>query len=162
MRILTQWLIWIPLVSVYFLRTTKAQIAGPASIQKAAAVTTGSSSSFSLSFSANTIGGDFILVACDYDTSVTPSSVSDSQGNVFTPVGNQLTSSRGARSRDYYAKTIDAQTDRRGVRYSESPHRPFAKWLSAYPVCGLRVLCFAGIERATYFIFDNGRITDLP
>ena len=45
----------------------------------------------SLAFPANTLAGDLLLVAFDYDTSATPSSVTDSQGNIFTAVGNQLT-----------------------------------------------------------------------
>jgi len=37
-----------------------------------------------------------ILVAFDFDTNTTPTSVTDSQGNTFTQVGNQLTSPGGA------------------------------------------------------------------
>ena len=68
-------------------------------------------SSFSLSFPGNTAPGDLILVAFDYDTNTTPSSVTDTQGNVFTPIGNQLTSPGGTRSRVYYAKNIKGGAD---------------------------------------------------
>ena len=40
-----------------------------------------------------------------------PSSVTDSQGNLFTPVGNQLASPGGTRSRVYYAKNIKGGAD---------------------------------------------------
>jgi len=80
-------------------------------LQEAASEAGGSPNILSLSFPANTQSGDLLLVAFDYDNSVTPSSVSDSQDNAFTAVGNQLCSPGGARSRVYYAKNIKGGTD---------------------------------------------------
>ena len=65
-----------------------------------------SANSLSVSFPANTSAGDLILVGLVFDTSAMPSSVTDSQGNTFTPVGTTLTSSGGTRSAVYYAKNI--------------------------------------------------------
>ena len=79
--------------------------------------------SYALSFSSNTGPGDFILVGFGYDTSVTPSSVTDSQGNVFHPVGNQLTSPGGVRSRVYWAKKIKGGPDTVTVKLSANSSR---------------------------------------
>ena len=67
------------------------------------------------------------MVAFDYDTNNTPASVTDSQGNVFTPVGNQLTSPGGARSRVYYAKNIKGGADTVTVKLSGN-----SSWLELY------------------------------
>ncbi len=84
----------------------------PASfVQAAGSAASGTPRTLSLSFPANTTAGDLILVAVDYSSNVTSSSVSDSQGNVFTPVGNQLSSPGGALSRVYYAKNIKGGAD---------------------------------------------------
>jgi hypothetical protein len=82
-----------------------------ASVQATARAATVASKSLSLSFPANTVAGDIVLVAFDYDSNSVPSSVTDSQGNVFYPVGNQLTSPGGSRSRVYYAKNIKGGAD---------------------------------------------------
>jgi len=58
------------------------------------------------------------LVAFDFDTNSTPSSVTDSQGNVFTEVGSQLTSPGQTRSRVYYAKNIKGGADTVTVKLS--------------------------------------------
>jgi chitodextrinase len=79
--------------------------------QVAANSAPGSASTLSLSFLKNTVAGDLILVAFDFATSATPSSVTDSQGNVFTEVGAQLTSPSGVLSRVYYAKNIKGGAD---------------------------------------------------
>ena len=84
----------------------------------------GAASSVSLAFPANTLAGDLLLVAFDYDNSVTPSSVTDSQGNVFTAVGNQLTTPGGALSRVYYAKNIKGGADTVTVTLSASLQLP--------------------------------------
>jgi hypothetical protein len=81
----------------------------------------------SLSFPANTAAGDLIMVGFDYTTSATPSSVSDSQGNVFTAIGNQLTSPGGARSRVYYAKNIKGGADTITVTLTAT-----SSWLELY------------------------------
>ncbi len=84
----------------------------PASfVQAVASAALGAPSSLSLPFPANTLAGDLLLVAFDYSSNVTPSSVSDSQGNVFTPVGNQLSTPGGALSQVYYAQNIKGGAD---------------------------------------------------
>ena len=50
-------------------------------------------------------------MAFDYSSGVTPSSVTDSLGNVFSPVGNQLSTPGGALSRVYYAGKITGGAD---------------------------------------------------
>jgi hypothetical protein len=57
-------------------------------------------------------------VAFDYDTNSTPSSVTDSQNNVFTAIGNQLTTPGQTRSRVYYAKNIHGGADTVTVQLS--------------------------------------------
>jgi hypothetical protein len=74
----------------------------------------------SLAFPSNTQAGDLLLVAFDYDSSVTPTSVTDSQGNAFTEVGSQLSSPGGALSRVYYAKNIKGGADTVTVTLSAS------------------------------------------
>jgi Protein of unknown function (DUF4038)/Putative collagen-binding domain of a collagenase/Putative Ig domain len=112
MRILAQRLIWTLLVSLYFLPATSAQVMGPVFVQQAAGAAAGTSSSFSLSFSGNTIAGDTILVAFNFDEYAGTNSVTDSQGNIFTGVGARLNSPDGViRSRVYYAKNIRGGAD---------------------------------------------------
>jgi len=81
------------------------------SVQAVANAVSGPANSLSLSFPRSTGAGDVILVAFDYDTNATASAVTDSQGNVFTAVGNQLTSPGGSRSRVYYAQNIKGGAD---------------------------------------------------
>jgi hypothetical protein len=81
------------------------------SVQAIANASSGSVNSLSLSFSQNTVAGDLILVAFDFDTNATPSSVTDAQGNVFTEVGSQLTSPGQNRSRVYCASNIKGGAD---------------------------------------------------
>ena len=81
----------------------------------------------SLSFPAKTAAGDLILVAFDYDTNSTPSSVTDSQGNVFTAVGSQLTSPGGARSVVYFANNIKGGADTVMVNLSAN-----SSWIELY------------------------------
>ena len=64
-------------------------------VQAAASEASGSSNSLVLSFPANTQSGDFVLAGFDYIAGLTVSSVSDTQGNTFTAVGNPLTSPGG-------------------------------------------------------------------
>ena len=47
-----------------------------------------------------------------------PSSISDTQGNTFVPVGSQLTSPEGTGSRVYYAKNIAGGADTVTVHWS--------------------------------------------
>ena len=87
-------------------------------VQTVANATSGIAQSLSLAFPRNTVAGDLILVAFDYDTNSTPSSVTDSQNNVFTAIGNQLTSPGQTRSRVYYAKNIHGGADTVTVQLS--------------------------------------------
>jgi hypothetical protein len=96
-------------------------------LQVAAGASPGATQKFSLSFPANTVAGNLILVAFDFDTNATSSSVTDSQGNVFTPVGNQLTSPGGARSRVYYAKAIKGGADTVTINLSAT-----SAWIELY------------------------------
>ena len=109
------------------LTLTISTVVTVSSVQVVATAASGSASTLSLSFAQNTVAGDLILVAFDYDTNTTPSSVTDSQGNVFTPIGNQLTSPGGARSRVYYAKNIKGGADRVTVNLSAN-----SGWLELY------------------------------
>jgi hypothetical protein len=74
----------------------------------------------SLAFPSNTQAGDLLLVAFDYDSNATPSSLTDSLGDVFTEVGSQLRSPGGALSRVYYAKNIKGGADTVTVTLSAS------------------------------------------
>ncbi len=96
-------------------------------LQVAAGATPGAATAFSRSFPANTVAGDLILVAFDFDTNATPTSVTDSQGNTFTQVGAQLTSPGGARSRVYYAKAIKGGADTVTVNLSAN-----SAWIELY------------------------------
>jgi len=86
-----------------------------------------SASSLPLSFPTNTIAGDLIMVAFGFDTNSTFSSVADSQGNVFTEVGSQLTSPGGARTRVYYAKNIKGGPDTVTINLSAN-----SAWIELY------------------------------
>jgi hypothetical protein len=96
-------------------------------LQVAAGATPGTAKAFSLSFPGNTAAGDLILVAFDFDTNTTPTSVTDSQGNTFTQAGAQLTSPGGARSRVYYAKAIKGGADTVTVNLSAN-----SAWIELY------------------------------
>ena len=65
----------------------------------------------SLAFPASTSAGDLILVALAYDVSSATASVSDSQGNLFTPVGSQLTTPGGQFTQVFYAPNIKGGAD---------------------------------------------------
>jgi len=97
------------------------------STQVVATAASASASTLSLSFPQNTTAGDLILVAFDYDMNTTPSSVTDTQNNVFTPIGSQLTSPAGARSRVYYAKSIKGGADMVTVNLSGN-----SAWIELY------------------------------
>jgi len=96
-------------------------------VQTVANAASGSSSSLSLAFPKSTVAGDLILVAFDFNTNATPSSVTDSQGNLFTQVGNQLTSPGGSRSRVYYAKNIKGGPDTVTINLSAN-----SGWIELY------------------------------
>ena len=60
----------------------------------------------SITFPANTKAGDLILVGFDFASNAAFSSITDSQKNAFTEVGQQLRSSGATYSRVYYANAI--------------------------------------------------------
>jgi len=97
------------------------------SVQVIANASSGTVNSFSLSFPQNTVAGDLIMVAFDYDTNSTPSSVTDTQGNTFTTVGSQLTTPGQTRSRVYYAKNIKGGADTVTVKLSAN-----SGWMELY------------------------------
>jgi chitodextrinase len=112
---------------VFVLFGVCGEVTAASSVQTVANASAGTASTFSLSFPANTAKGNAILVAFDFDTKSTPSSVVDSQGNIFTEVGTQLTSPGGARSRVYYAKNIKGGADTVTVTLSAS-----SAWIELY------------------------------
>jgi chitodextrinase len=101
--------------------------AAASAVQAVAKAAPGSASSFSLSFPASTAAGDLILVGFDFDTNSTPSSVTDSQGNVFIEVGSQLTSPGGSRGRVYFAKNIKGGPDTVTINLSAN-----SGWIELY------------------------------
>jgi hypothetical protein len=101
--------------------------AATSTVQTASKAASGSASSLSLAFPAGTVAGDLIMVAFDFDENSTPSSVTDSQGNVFIEVGSQLTSPGGSRSRVYYAKNIKGGPDTVTINLSAS-----SPWIELY------------------------------
>ena len=106
------------LVLASLLATTDAQASGAAYVQATAKAFSGPGSSYSLAFPANTTAGNLLLVAFDYNSGISPFSVTDSQGNSFFPVGNQMTSPGGTLSRVYYAKNILGGADTITVTFS--------------------------------------------
>jgi hypothetical protein len=70
-------------------------------------------------------------VAFDYDNRVMPAAVADSQGNVFTPVANPLTTPAGSLSSVYYAKNIKGGVDAVTVTLSATS-RYLEVYLSEY------------------------------
>jgi sugar lactone lactonase YvrE len=96
-------------------------------VQVSAKAASATSNSLVLSFPANTLPGDLILVAFDFASGVTPSAVTDSQGNIFTAIGNQLTSPGGTASQVYYAKNIKGGADTVTIELSAS-----SDWIEAY------------------------------
>ena len=97
------------------------------SVQTIAKASSSAASTLSLSFPANTTAGNLILVSFDFDSNATLSSVSDSQGDLFTEVGSQLTSPGGARSRVYFAKNIKGGPDTVTVNLSAN-----SAWIEVY------------------------------
>ena len=101
--------------------------AATTSVQTVANAASGSASSLSLSFPKSTVAGDLILIAFDFNNIATPSSITDSQGNLFIEVGSQLTSPGGARSRVYYAKNIKGGPDTVTINLSAN-----SSWIELY------------------------------
>jgi len=114
-------------VSSTGLYSAPSNISAPHLVQAVANAPSGSASSFSLSFPSNTTAGDLILVAFDFTANASLSSITDSQGNTFTEVGNQLTSPEGASSRVYYAKNVKGGADTVTIKLSA-----VSSWIEAY------------------------------
>lgn len=89
-------------------------------VQATAKAASASGSSLSVAFSAKTVAGDFILIGFDFTGSVSPTSVTDSQGNTLTQVGTQLTSPGASKSCLYYAKNIKGGADTVKITLSAS------------------------------------------
>jgi len=68
-------------------------------------------SSNAVSFTTNTTAGNLIMVALDYPSTATLSSVTDSQGNSFTQAGSTLTSHLSQKTAVYYAPNIKGGAD---------------------------------------------------
>jgi len=100
--------------------TSATGASSPSFVQQVASASHSNPSSLSLSFSANTQAGDLLLVAFDYDKSVAPSTVTDSQGNVFTSLGSALSTPGQALGSVYYAKNIKGGADTVTVKLSAS------------------------------------------
>jgi hypothetical protein len=95
-----------------FLSSASAQI----SVQTVAGEVQ-STSNYSLALPSST-AGNLILIGVTFNSTL--SSISDSQGNSLTQVGNELTSPAGARSRIYFAKNIKGGPDTVTVNLSAS------------------------------------------
>jgi hypothetical protein len=83
----------------------------PTVLQAITSAASWAASSLSVALPQNTLAGDTILVAFDFDTNTSVVSVSDSQGNPFSEVGTQLTSALAVRSRVYFANNIRGGSD---------------------------------------------------
>jgi hypothetical protein len=91
-------------------------------VQATAGAAAGAASSFALPFPSNTKAGDLILIGFDFGSNAAFSSIMDSQGNVFTEVGIQLTSPGGSNSRLYYANNIKGGADTVTINLSSSSY----------------------------------------
>ena len=120
------------LVSLSFMSTAHGQGTGVVFVQTTSKSAGGASQTLAVSFPANSLAGDIILVGFDFGASATASSVVDSQGNVFTPVGNQLTSPGGTRSRVYYARNIKGGADTVTVNLSAISATGLEVYLTEY------------------------------
>jgi hypothetical protein len=107
-------------------------------MQSAAKASSTTVNTLSVPFSVNTQSGDLILVAFDFVSGDTPSSVTDTQGNTFTAVGNQLTTPGGSGSRVYYANSIKGGADTVTVTLSSS-----SSWIEMY------LTEYSGVSAAT-------------
>ena len=83
----------------------------PTVLQATTSAASWAASSLSVGLPQNTLAGDTVLVAFDFDTNSSVASVSDSQGNPFSEVGTQLTSPLAVRSRVYFANNIRGGSD---------------------------------------------------
>jgi chitodextrinase len=81
-----------------------------------------SASSNALAFTANTISGNLLIAEIDWTGGSTFTSISDTQGNVWTQIGTEQNASGvGVKSRLYYAKNIKGGADTVTTIVSGSP-----------------------------------------
>src|ERR1700733_1337226 len=73
-------------------KATAASGSSASSVQVTAASTHTAATALAVSFPGSTTAGDVILVAFDYNNTATATGVTDSQGNLFSLIGSQLTS----------------------------------------------------------------------
>ena len=92
-------------------KATAASGSSASSVQVTAASTHTAATALAVSFPGSTTAGDVILVAFDYNPTATATGVTDSQGNLFSLIGSQLTSPGGSRSVVYYANKIKGGAD---------------------------------------------------
>ena len=96
-------------------------------VQESANAASATAKSLTVSFAANSLPGDVILVAFDFVPPAAFSSIKDSQGNTFTEAGTQLLSPGGGGSRVYYAKNIKGGADTVTITLSAN-----SAWIEAY------------------------------
>ena len=111
--------------------TSSASYVAASFVQASASASNGSVGSLTVAFPGNTFPGDLLVVALEYASNAAPASVTDSQGNTFTPVGNQLSTPAGTLSRAYYASNIKGGTDTVSVTLSANSSH-LAVYLSEY------------------------------
>jgi chitodextrinase len=97
--------------STYANATTLAQ-SGRSWAHRQTGARNSSAASNALAFGAATQSGDLIIVEVDWSSASTFTSLSDSQGNVYTQIGAEQSSAAvGVKSRLYYAKNIRGGAD---------------------------------------------------
>ena len=106
-------------------------------VQVSANRSSGTSSSSS-ALSSNTVAGNLVVVGLTFSSSAAFSTITDSQGNVFTQTGQELTTPGGARSRVYYARNVKGGPEAVTVSLSQS-----ANFLLIY------VAEYSGVDQVT-------------
>jgi hypothetical protein len=101
------------LILVMFFCVAKDALGSAGLVQTvaASAANSGAVNALSVSFPQNSAAGDLILVGFDFGANVSPSSITDTQGNAFAQVGTRLNSPGGAGSAVYYARNIKGGAD---------------------------------------------------
>ena len=97
-----------------------------------------SAASSSSALSSNTVAGKLVVVGVLFSSSAAFSTINDSQGNVFTQVGQELTTPGGVKSRVYYARNIKGGAETVTVNLSQS-----ASFLEIY------VSEYSGVDQVT-------------
>jgi len=95
-----------------FLPTLESSAIASGTFVQQNAKQTPSASSTSLALGNPTVAGDLLLVGLFYSSTVSVVSVTDSQGNIYLPIGTELSSPTGTfKSALFYAKNIYSGTD---------------------------------------------------